>query len=449
MNKIRFTELLPFENIDKSYLYSRVTQDTNFISQSALIIINVCQSFSIIVFCLIYIAWLSKMAFVITLVTILAAVLIYLSYRKETDRLLRESTKKDTELFGCLSHILDGFKEIKLNKQKNDDLFNHYKEIADSTEEIKVKTGIKFASDMIFSQVVFYVLIATIVFLLPVLINTYASVVIKTVMVSLFLIGPLEFVVGSISIIARANMAVDNLYELENRLDNVSDSDAEYDLKDQLDFSREISLENITFSYVDTLGKALFTLGPISLSIKRGEILFIVGGNGSGKSTLLKLLTGLYYPTQGDIILNDEVITRPVFPAYRELFSAVFADFHLFDRFYGLTDIDEKKINKWIKTMELKRKTKYKDGKFSDINLSTGQRKRLALIVAFLDDRPLYVFDEVAADQDPQFRKYFYEVLLSDLKKQGKTIITATHDDRYFHVADRVLKLDYGKLQNS
>jgi len=177
-------------------------------------------------------------------------------------------------------------------------------------------------------------------------------------------------------------------------------------------------------------------------------MVFIVGGNGSGKSTLLKLLTGLYYPTDGSVDLNSELIDRTQYASYRELFAIIFTDFHLFDKRYGLSNIDDKQVKELLRLMQLDKKTKYRAGEFTQLDLSTGQKKRLAFVAAILDNKPIYIFDELAADQDPQFRQYFYEVILPDLKLKGKTIIAVTHDDKYFHVADRVLKMEYGQLVN-
>jgi putative ATP-binding cassette transporter len=204
----------------------------------------------------------------------------------------------------------------------------------------------------------------------------------------------------------------------------------------------------MTFHYRDKSGKTLFSLSSINLTLKQGEMLFIVGGNGSGKSTLLKLLTGLYYPATGFLYVDDDEIDSSNYQSYRELFAIIFTDFHLFDRLDGLGEVDESRLKSLLRLMELNKKTKYIDGKFTNLELSTGQKKRLAFIAAVLEDKPIYIFDELAADQDPQFRKQFYEVILPDLKKQGKTIIAVTHDDKYFHVADRVLKMEYGQLVN-
>ena len=448
-NKIRQSELLFFENIEKSHIYTRINQDTNFISQSALLIINSCQSALILVFCLFYIAWLSKVAFFITVGAIIAAVIIYLMYRKEVNHLLQEITDKETELFDSLTHIVDGFKELKVNRRKSDHVFTHFKDISDSTEKIKIKTGIAFVTDFVYSQTFFYILIAILVFLLPMFIDTYSEVIIKLVMAVLFIIGPVEMVVGVIPVLARANVAVGNLYKLEELIDKEGGiiPQTEQAPFQPIESFREIRIDKATFNYKDKDEKVLFHLGPIDLSIKSGEIVFLVGGNGCGKSTLLKLLSGLYYPSSGVLYLDDDVLSKPIYPSYRELFSLIFADFHIFDRLYGFGEVDTKKVNDLIKLMELDKKTQYVDGKFTETNLSTGQRKRLALIAAFLEDKPIYMFDEVAADQDPEFRAYFYNELLMDLKKRGKTVIAATHDDKYFHVADRVLKMEYGKIQ--
>ncbi len=450
-NKIRQSELIFFENLEKSHIYTRINQDTNFISESALLIINSCQSALILIFCLFYIGWLSKVGFFITVGAIVAAVIIYFMYRREVNKLMEDITEKETELYDSLTHIVDGFKELKINRRRSDHLFSNFKDISDSTEKIKVKAGLTFVTDFVYSQTFFYILIATLVFLLPVFIDTYSEVIIKLVMAVLFIIGPLEMVVGVVPILARANAAVGSLYKLEEQLDLKGGiiPDAEQIPFQPVESFREIRMDKVAFSYKDKEDKILFYLGPIDLSLKPGEIVFLVGGNGCGKSTLLKLLSGLYYPLTGVIYLDGDVMSKPIYPSYRELFSCIFADFHLFDRLYGFDEVDSKKVNDLIKLMELDKKTQYMDGKFTDTNLSTGQRKRLALIVAFLEDRPIYVFDEIAADQDPQFREYFYNEIILDLKKRGKTIIAATHDDKYFHIADRVLKMEYGKIQST
>ncbi|MCK5926529.1 MAG: ATP-binding cassette domain-containing protein, partial [Methylococcales bacterium] len=162
--------------------------------------------------------------------------------------------------------------------------------------------------------------------------------------------------------------------------------------------------------------------------------------------TFLKLLVGLYYPTEGAIYVDDDVIDDYNYQDYRELFSIIFTDFHLFDRLYGVENIESEQVNFWLKKMRMDKITRFKNGRFTNTDLSTGQRKRLAFIAAILEDKPILILDEFAADQDPDFRKYFYETVLLELKSMGKTVIAVTHDDHYFHISDRVLKMDGGQL---
>src|SRR5205823_2826656 len=193
-----------------------------------------------------------------------------------------------------------------------------------------------------------------------------------------------------------------------------------------------------------------FTLGPINLTFQPGELVFLVGGNGSGKSTLAKIVSGLYLPEAGEIKLDGEIINHKNRDQYRQLFSAVFADFYLFDNLLGLKNGDvDARAAEYLKRLHLHHKIKITDGVLSTTAVSQGQRKRLALLTAYLEDRPFYLFDEWASDQDPAFKKVFYDQLLPELKARGKTVLVITHDDKYFDAADRIIKLDYGKLASA
>ena len=206
-----------------------------------------------------------------------------------------------------------------------------------------------------------------------------------------------------------------------------------------------LTFEDVRFAYKSD-GSELFALGPLSFSVTAGEILFIIGGNGSGKSTLLKVLAGLYPPDSSVIAVDGMPTATLDTQSYRELFTAVFADFHLFERLYGLLGTPEAPVAQLLAEMQLDRKVQFVTDRFTTLDLSTGQRKRLALIVSMLDDKPVFIFDELAADQDPEFRQFLYEALLPKLKKLGHTVIAATHDDRYFHVADTIIRMEYGKV---
>jgi len=448
--KIRDSELIFLENIEKGDIYTSLTRGTNLISEAAVIIINACQSAIIVFFCLLFVAFISKPAFFITVGAMGLAIVNYSFRQNIIDAELRETGIKEGQFFDMLNQILGGFKELKMNRKKRDDYFEYFKKLAVETKELKIRTGFKFVTELMYSQIFFYTLIAIIIFILPRFDSTGSSSVIQITAAVLFIMGPTNAMVSAIPIFARANIAIENLYGLESRLDEAgrafkTDSPV---LPENITVFNEIRFENISFSYFDKYNTPLFTVGPVTLSVRKGEIVFIVGGNGSGKSTFLKLLTGLYYPISGNIKIDGQDIDKMLYPSYRELFSVIFGDFHLFRRLYGLDIINEDKIRELLKIMGLDKKTAVIDGEFTNTDLSTGQRKRIAMIVSLLDDKPILVFDEWAADQDSEFRKYFYEVLLKELKNQGKTVIAVSHDDRYFHFADRVFKMEFGKFSD-
>jgi putative ATP-binding cassette transporter len=279
----------------------------------------------------------------------------------------------------------------------------------------------------------------------------YTENVTQITAVILFIIGPLSSVVAGIPAYTRSDIAIRNILILEAELDNLkvdppSFNESRYK---QLKNFKELKFEGLEFDYYDRNKDKTFSVGPINLNIKRGETIFLIGGNGSGKSTLLKLLTALYRPSNGHISVDKTQITANFMQEYRELYSAIFADFHLFDQLYGIKDWNPDHVEELIQEMKLTDKTAFKDGVFSSINLSTGQRKRIAMIVSRLENRDIYIFDEWAADQDPQFREYYYYTLLPELKNAGKTLIIVSHDDsKFFNTADRILRMDDGKLSD-
>jgi putative ATP-binding cassette transporter len=402
-----------------------------------------------LVCCLAYLAWLSRVAFLITVGSIAFGIYVFIYYARTVQGELRTAAHLEAGLLGSLSHILFGFKELRFNTVKSDRLFRRLTETAVATRDTKTRIGLMFVFQMMFSQVFFYLLLAVVVFVMPNYEPTYGTtVIVKITSTILFIIGPINFVVSSLPTISRIDVALDNLYELERTLDRPGTRTAEAAAPDRRTFAdfRRIEMDRVMFSYVDDEGEPLFTVGPLGLRVNRGKVIFFVGGNGSGKSTIIKLLTGLYSPDAGRITVDGRKPEPANLQDYRELFSTIFTDFHLFDRLYGLEAVPVERVEGLIREMELEDKVTYDDGRFSTLNLSTGQRKRLALIVALLEDREIYVFDEWAADQDQHFRKHFYEDILMDLKARGKTVIAVTHDEQYWRVADHLVKLELGQI---
>jgi putative ATP-binding cassette transporter len=448
-DKIRRSDLNVLENIGKSEIYNRLTQETATISQFEGLLTAAIQSAVIVIFVAFYIALLSGFAFVITTLLMTGGIFLYLRADQECRRYIERTSQKEIEFFESVTHIVEGFQEIKVNQRRSDDIFAETKNISTVVKDFKIQTERLYNDNYILSQGVFYFMLASIVFVLPRLIPTYTEVITETTTAILFIIGPLSTVVSAIPVLSKANIAAEHIIDLERRLDEHQKSDMTRlpSEVEPIDSFENIILLDIEFTYEDKDNNRLFTVGPLSLSIPSGEILFIIGGNGSGKSTLLKLLTALYYPERGTIAVDDLRLNRQTAQRYRELFSIIFSDFHLFDKLYGLQNVNPNTVRDLLTLMGLSHKTSFLNGRFTTLDLSTGQRKRLALLVTLLEDRPIYVFDEWAAEQDPEFRTYFYEVLLQELHERGKTIIAVTHDDRYFHHANRIVKLDYGQIE--
>ncbi|KPA17619.1 cyclic peptide transporter [Candidatus Magnetomorum sp. HK-1] len=298
------------------------------------------------------------------------------------------------------------------------------------------------------TDLLFFGMIGFFIFLLPLMIDIQVIVIPKLITAILFIHSPLTIIYKFAPNVVMSNMAIEKIEALEQKIEKIHAQTLQPSYY-PVDF-KSIELSSASFSYKDKFNQISFSIGPLDLTINKGEVVFIAGGNGSGKSTLLKLLNGLYSTSSpGRIIIDGETLSDSTLLNYRELFSIIFTDYHLFKKLYGIETVDENQLNHWLSVMALDHKTAFVDQKFTNLNLSTGQRKRLAYIVALLEDRPVYVFDEWAADQDPEFRKYFYTIILNDLKRLGKTVIAVTHDDRYFDYADRLILMDDGKIISS
>jgi putative pyoverdin transport system ATP-binding/permease protein len=443
-DKVRRCDLQPIETLGQTVIFAGVTKETQTISQAATLVISSAQAAVLVVFIALYVAYLSVVAFVLIAVVAVAMSFIHLRRSRAMESAIHETMARENDLFDSLRHFLEGFKEVRLNRARSDDLFAQFTAISKDATSRKCTTHEQIARVFIFSHMTFYGLLGVVVFLVPRLGSMYSGGLSSITAAVLFLMGPITTLVGTVPNLSLADAAVDNIASLEAALDRALGA-RQSDAPPTLAFS-EIEFEDVVFHYKDSTSGDAFTVGPINLRLKAGETVFVAGGNGSGKSTFLKVLTALYHPHQGVIRVDGKVVRPESCDAFRGLFSAVFTDFHLFDRLYGLLDTQQEEIDRTIAYLELTGKTRLVDSRFETLDLSGGQRKRLALLVSLLEDRPIYVFDEMAADQDPAFRRKFYEEILAELKANGRTVIAVTHDDKYFGEADRLLKMDEGRF---
>jgi putative ATP-binding cassette transporter len=447
-DKIRRSDLLTLETIGEADIHARISRDTASIAQAARPLFAAAQGVVMIVFTLGYIAIVSPIALVLCLILIACGAGKYFKDRAAYDQGLNEASKQEDGLFSSLSGLLKGFKEIRINKQKSDDVFQEFQSTATRALTVRTRVMILFSNNQVFIEMFFVLLLGAVAFVLPVIETSFTASATKIVAAILFFFGPMINVISLLPMLSQVNVTVENLQRLEATLDKGLAKYKDDEAAPMIDLTSfaTIRFEGVCFAYKDPDGNDTFRVGPIDGEIRRGEILFLVGGNGSGKTTFLKLFTALYRPAQGAMYVDSMEVGPVNIQSYRNLFSAIFSDFYLFEKLHGLSEADPERINALLRLMQISDKTAFSEGRFTNINLSTGQRKRLALVVSYLEDKPVYVFDEVAADQDPEFRRYFYESLLPEMKSTGKTVVVVSHDDRYFHAGDRVLQMDYGKF---
>lgn len=438
-----------FDKIGSQTIYRSLVENSEIIYESSRMAVSAASGAVMLLCSAVYVYFLSPAAFWIIVLALATGISVYQVLQRQTAIALRNYKTNENRFFTLLGHFLSGFKELKVNAAKHEDLYQHFLTTNRNDARIlKNETEKGFVSSIILSQTLFFILIGSIAFLLPTYGLTTPETTIAIVAVVLFISGPIGIIVDSIPMLSKARMAIEDLNQLETTLQEYDDQTSSTRLTTIQHFN-EIRLENLNYSYTKN-AHALFHLGPVNLTIKQGEILFITGGNGSGKTTLMKLLAGLYFPQGGSIQVDGTPVTRPLYHGYRSLFSVIFTDFHLFDKLYGYRHVDAVKVEELLQQFKIADKTGYSQEQgFENLDLSTGQRKRIALISAMIEDRPVCLFDEVAADQDPAFREYYYRTFLPQLKSSGKTIIAISHDDRYFDVADQMLTLECGALQQN
>lgn len=273
------------------------------------------------------------------------------------------------------------------------------------------------------------------------------EIIANYVIVFLYMTGPVNEILGGVPQLVHIRISWQRIQQMLRNVEHYVETKEQAAVTiDPFKGPIQLQLNSVLYKYKNTEGEANgFVVGPFEMEFNSGEIVFIAGGNGSGKSTFSKLISGLYEPDEGEILLNGKKVSSDELNQY---YSAILSDFHLFDRLYGIqTEGREEEIEQYLKLLELHDKVGVKNGYFTTTRLSTGQRKRLALLITQLEDRPILLFDEWAADQDPHYRRFFYEEMLPQMRAKGKCVIAITHDDQYFHLADKLIVMEMGKIR--
>jgi putative ATP-binding cassette transporter len=448
MDHIRHSELLSVDRIGRSRIISAITGDTAILTQASNTLCYSVQAPILIVFIAIYIAYLSLVAFALSAVIVSMAAIVFDYRSRQLTKQRSTAVEHERRLFDRIADFIDGFKEVRLHAGRSDDLFDDAVEVSRAAANIKISAQAETFKLIASAQSYMYLCLAAVVFVVPMFSETLSGgAITKTTTALLFIIGACFGLVQSIPILLNANSAADRLAKLEADFRaTISTEAAPAKVPKRFD---KIEMLNVVFRYSDESSDTTFKIGPLDFTLRSGELVFVTGGNGSGKSTFLLLLAGLYPPDSGEIALDGVRVEDSTRDEYRALISGIFFDYHLFRRLYGIHDSDPAEVDRLLHQFRLENKTGLSDDEFRTLDLSGGQRRRLALIVSLLEKRPIMLLDEWTAEQDPEFRRKFYEELLPAMMQAGATVVVITHDDRYLDELDlpaRRIRMDEGRI---
>jgi putative ATP-binding cassette transporter len=449
---VRRTLELPlraFETIDTSGLLAALTEDIVIIASALVGIPYLCINVPIVCACLVYIGWLSPLILACGVIFAAPAVAASVILSSRGIRHLRRARAAQDALVGHFRTLIDGFRELKLHRGRREAYLRESLEPTMGGVRAEMVRGLsRFAVAEGWSQLAFFGFIGVLLFGVARIERIEKSTLVSAVLVVLYLISPLDIILTWLPILGRARASLQKVEGLIPILNGLGDTvDGRYGARKQLAIRDSVSLEGVTFAYRDRLDRADFALEPIDLTLRRGEIVILAGGNGSGKTTLVKLITGLYTPESGVVRFDGRAVDDQNRAAYRQLFSTVYADGYQFENFAGIaTEFVEQRAGVLLERLGLSAQVSIHGDSFSTIDLSQGQKRRLALLGAWLEDRPICVLDESAANQDPSFKHVYYCELLPELRAAGKAVLVISHDESYFDIADRVIRLQDGRL---
>lgn len=444
INKILGSKYQKIESIERGKIQATLNNDTETISDFANLFVSGVTSLITLICCFFYLGVINFYGLLLTFLFMLIAATMYFLVGRAANMLWEDTRTIQNKFFQYIEDLLNGFKELKINRNKKNEFVDDIITSCRTYKDKRIAGDLKFANVFVIGELLFVFVIGAVVFIFPLIFVDIQDHVLRSfVFVLLYMTGPLHGVLDSVPQLLQVRISWNRLKQLEEELDVYESEVAAATDVESMEQPFELEFVDVSFAYKN-LKDRNFTVGPINTTFKSGEITFITGGNGSGKSTLAKLITGLYTQDSGKIMLNGFEIKQE---SLAQQCSAVFSDFHLFEKLYGV-NVNEhlEAIEAYSEKLKIKDKFKLENKNFNTIALSTGQRKRLALLISYLEDRPVYLFDEWAADQDPEFREFFYEILLPELKEAGKCIVAITHDDKYFHLADKELKIEMGRL---
>ncbi|CDZ24032.1 cyclic peptide transporter [[Clostridium] cellulosi] len=442
IDKIFGAPFYNFESMDHGKTYAALNNDPETVSNFVNMFVQILTGSVSLIFCFVYLWTLNGEGAFLSIVIIVIASALFMLVSHSAQKAFEKNRDVQNLFFKNISDLVGGFKELYINGKKRSEFHDDIQNSCKMYTDTRIEGDIKFVGVTIFGNIMYMLVIGIVAFTFSMIFPYIQSNTLRSfVVVYLYMGSIITMLTSQIPSLVRVMVSFRRIESFINEISTLKEEPAVIFEEKTSDI--KIQLKNVKFHYKNTNGEE-FSLGPINYEFRSGEIVFITGGNGSGKTTLAKLITGLYQPDEGEILVNGEKVDTKTLGNY---FTTVYSDFYLFDRLYGInTDEKMDEIKKYLDILKISDKVSIKDGKFTTTRLSTGQKKRLALLISYLEDKPAFFFDEWAADQDPEFRKFFYTTLLPELKARGKAVIAITHDDRYFGEADKLIKMEMGQI---
>jgi len=440
IKRILDTPVERIEQLGSASLLAGLTSDVRNITVAFVRLPELVQGIILTIGASLYLAMLSGKMLVVT--ALWMAVTIWGGFVLVSRVYKHMATLRETEdkLYNDFQTVLEGRKELTLNRERAEHIFEKtYLPDAREYRHHIIRTDTFHLSAVNWSNIMMLGAIGLVFWMANSMGWADTNVAATFSLTLLFLRTPLLSAVGALPTLLSAQVAFNKLKKF-----SLAPYSPAFPRPRAFPDWQTLELRDVTFTYQENG----FCIGPVNLTLKRGELVFLIGGNGSGKSTLAMLLTGLYQPVSGTILLDGEALAQDKPEDYRKLFSAVFTDVWLFDELLGPEGkpADPALVEKWLQQLKMSHKLELSDGKILNLKLSKGQKKRVALLLALAEERDILLLDEWAADQDPHFRRDFYQILLPMMQQMGKTIFAISHDDHYFVHADRLLEMRNGQL---
>jgi cyclic peptide transporter len=443
--KVLSTSYEKITSVGGHKVYSKLTKDIEDISEFISCLPYYIQQILILICCIGFMAYTSLALFCIPFL-MFTANLFLMSYLMKKDIAYHQDHRENIDHFNAdIKTMVEGSKELSQSSCRNQSFYQHR-----AQSSIARMKGSDFKQAINSCLIDNWMIISTFIALSSVcLVHFFARIgrpedVLTFTFLFLYIQSPVQVTTYAKEAFIKARVSIKSIEKLG--LNSILDL-SHHSKKLQLQPENAIIYKNLVYQYPK--GKKAFSLKPINFELKQGEIVFLHGQNGSGKSTFSMLLTGLLSPQSGSISLGNQTIDSSN-TRWKNLFGVVYTNSCLFQEVVDQDGklVESERVENFLRFIKLDHKVKVKDGVLSTVDLSQGQKKRIALLLAYFENAPILVFDEFAADQDPSFRKYFYEHIIHELRAQGKTIFAITHDDTYFHHADRLFVMNQGKLSS-